>query len=202
MFTTLLLATLVLSTAPEAAGDLTPPPPPPVLPSAADSIVAAAFDTPIGTAASGLKVPVVSEAASASLVAPLLALLALGAIAYTVTRKKRSFGVSIRVVESCAIGPKRSLVLAEVMGDRILLGVSESGISVLSAKPAPEPVIEAHAFVMPSSPVIKQTSSMSFVDRLRGRCPTAQNFDALLGESVEDQELRAKLASGFRSVIP
>lgn len=177
-----------------AEGDTTSPPP---SPSAADSVVAAAFTTPlIGTSA-----PALQSTASSSFIAPIFALVALAALAFALTRRRARLGRSITVVESTALGPKRSLVIADVLGERLVLGVSEAGIAVLSTRPAPPPIEQA--FVVPTAPTT--APPMGFFDRLFGRVPqTGANaaFEDLLRDSAEDQELRAKLAMGQRGVAP
>jgi len=73
---------------------------------------------------------------------------------------------------------------------------------VLLSKPAPADVITAEPFMIPQTTVERASPEMTFFDRVRGKVPTANSFEALLGESVEDQELRAKLSVGMRGVIP
>jgi flagellar biogenesis protein FliO len=46
---------------------------------------------------------------------------------------KKGFGRSIEVLESIPIGQRRILVLVAVRGRELLLGVSESGVSLLAS---------------------------------------------------------------------
>ena len=165
---------------------------------AADDVVAAAFKKDIGT-----KSEVVKASDTPNLIVPGLALAALGVLAFTLKRRKanRLGGASITIVEAASLGEKRSLVIADVMGERLVLGVSEAGVTVLMNKPAPQgepaPIIIPQADRAP----VSSSQAMGFFDRLKGK-NAAPAFDAALQESVEDQELRAKLQAGFRSVVP
>ncbi|MBE2252108.1 MAG: flagellar biosynthetic protein FliO [Myxococcus sp.] len=199
------LLSLLLATAPSTAEEgsaATPPPPAP--PSAADSVVAAAFQhTSIGTKAAQLQPEQLS--AWPSLAAPGFALAGLGALAFALTRRRAKTARSITLVESATLGPKRSLVIADVMGERLVLGVSEAGISVLSSRAAPQP--EPAPFIIPMAEraPAPASSEMGFFDRLLGRVPqvtASASFDDTLRDSLEDQELRAKLSLGQRSVVP
>lgn len=190
------IISFALCAAPSTAEEGTPSAPPPTPPSAADSVVAAAFTSTIGTPA-----PALQGGPSTSLAAPIFAILALAALAFALTRRRTRLGRSISLVESAALGPKRSIVIADVLGERLVLGVSEAGIAVLSTRPVP-PAVE-QAFVVPTSPT--PAPRMGFLDRLFGRVPqTGANasFEELLRDSAEDQELRTKLALGQRSIAP
>lgn len=201
-----LLVSLLLvatpSTAEEGSAANLPPPAPP---SAADSVVAAAFQhSSIGTKSADVQAPASSN--WSSFAAPGFALAALAALAFALTRRRAKVARSISVVETASLGPKRSLVIADVMGERMVLGVSEAGISVLSTRAAPQP--EPAPFVIPPPLETVSTSlskEMSFFDRMLGRVPqpnAVASFDETLRDSLEDQELRAKLSLGQRSVVP
>lgn len=97
-----------------------------------------------------------------SLFAPLAVLAVLGAAAFFLTRRAAAPGRSrsLRVLETTPLGPRRSLVLAEVNGEWLLLGSSEAGLSLLKSGPAaagqapataPAPVPELH-HEMPAAP--------------------------------------------------
>jgi flagellar biogenesis protein FliO len=177
----------------------------PAPPSAADSVLAAAFGNHIDTPATEQKASPTTD--WSSLAAPGLAIAGLGVLALTLTRRKRGFRGNIRIVESAALGPKRSLVIADVLGDRLVLGVSEAGVVVLATKAVPAEAIEPDLIRLPAAEPLPQPMSrsyprMGFFARLLGRTPKAQQFDDVLTESIEDRELREKLASGFRGVVP
>lgn len=194
-----LLLTLLLSAAPAAADDAATTGP---APATADAVLAAAFNTTIDTKAALEKG--VERSPWSSMLAPGFALLALAALAFALTRGRPRAARNITLVESTGLGPKRSLVIADVMGERLVLGVSEAGITVLSARPAPQP--EPAPFVVPPPVTASaQPPQMGFFDRLLGRVPRAAataSFEDSLRDSLEDQELRAKLALGQRSVVP
>jgi flagellar protein FliO/FliZ len=75
-----------------------------------------------GTGTSGLR--------SMGVPALLLALLAAGA--YWFARRRRVISVRhIQIIETASLGPKRSLVVARVGGETLILGTSEAGITLL-----------------------------------------------------------------------
>lgn len=190
-----LAAVTLLATS--AAGEGSAQPPAPAPPSAADSVVAAAFHQGVGTKGADLKVENAPSFGAQNLVAPGLALAGLAALAFALTRRKALRAGNIRVIEAASLGEKRSLVIADVLGERLVLGVSEAGVTVLMNRPAP--AAEPAPLRVPDAPPAVQR--MSFFERLRGKSP-AKAFDASLQESIEDQELRAKLAAGIRGVVP
>lgn len=176
----------------------------PAPPSTADTIVAAAFAKGIDTSAANEKDSAPASIGWSSFVAPGLALLGLAGLALGLTRRRRAAAGSIHVLEVASLGPKRSLVIADVLGDRLVLGVSEAGVAVLSTRPAPLEAagaeLEGVTIPAPTAPT-RAVAPMGFFARLVGRTPTAP-FEEVLGESVEDRELRAKLAQGVRGVVP
>ena len=181
----LLLTAALLSAAPDATGT----------PSAADAVVSAAFKDDLGTKADALKTD------APNLVVPGLALAGLAALAFALKRRKamKVGGASISIVEAASLGEKRSLVIADVLGERLVLGVSEAGVTVLMNRPVPQG--EEAPMVLPAAERIPTAPEMGFFARLRGN-PKAKAFDDTLQESLEDQELRAKLQAGVRSVVP
>jgi flagellar biogenesis protein FliO len=179
----------------------------PAPPSAADSIVAAAFSPGIGTPAEADKAQAQAPASPgwSSFVAPALALLGLAGLAVGLTRRRRASAGSIRILEAATLGPRRSLVIADVLGDRLVLGVSEAGVAVLSSRPVPADGAQRDelgatlaASFHARAPAVP---AMGFFARLAGKTPPVP-FEEALGESIEDQELRAKLANGMRGVVP
>ena len=121
------------------------------------------------------RTPRAAQPASGSVVLPGLVLLGLAAAALVLARRRRVAGGPrlVEVLESASLGPRRSLVVARVGEETLVLGVSEGGISLLLSRPsvptlAPRPAAEA---------------------------PPKQ-FHALFTESVEDLELRRKLQQG------
>jgi flagellar biogenesis protein FliO len=177
----------------------------PAPPSAADSIVAAAFAKGIDTVGETEKAAPTPAMGWSSLVAPALAIIGLAGLALGLTRRRRAVHGSIRVLEAATLGPRRSLVIADVLGDRLVLGVSEAGIAVLSSRPAPSAETAADPLIAPTVepvyPRAPRVAPMGFFARLFGKTP-AVPFEEVLGESIEDQELRAKLAQGMRGIVP
>jgi flagellar biogenesis protein FliO len=163
---------------------------------AADSVVAAAFDQNIDTSSQNLKGVASNSSLNPALV-PLLGIVGLAAFVFTMRKRRQQIaGEGIRVLEATSLGDKRSLVIADVLGERMVLAVSEAGVTVLMQKPAPE--LEP---VVISAPPPVPSPTMGFFARLTGKTPVTA-FDAALQESLEDQELRAKLAAGVRGVVP
>ncbi len=161
-----------------------------------------------------------SSATLATFVAVAL-LLGVGGFAFMFARKRVSRQRVIRIVETASIGPRRSLVVASVGGRTMVLGVSEAGVSLLDAPaelpvaiPAQKATDEAEdsasglrnldlapreqAEESPSEP--KHESSL--LGRLFRRKPREaeglgrDDFAQLFAESMEDEELRRKLALG------
>ena len=133
-----------------------------------------------------------------ALAAPAALLVGLGVAAYLLRRRRGSPARRVQVLESTSLGPKRSLVLARLEDELLLLGASEAGIHLLRARPAGEP--PAGDGTEPEPPVQAEPPAAlrGLMGRLRGRprAMAAPTFEALLAESAEDQELRRKLARG------
>ena len=143
-------------------------------------------------------------------------------------RKKHQSGL-IKILETASIGPKRSIVIAEVNGERMILGTSEAGISVLSsasgghftssgispalaqaaAAASPKAATSAPAAGSSAVPVIAGEGESNILKRLfqrhknddaagddDGPSTMAEDFRDLLEDSLEDEELRRRLASG------
>lgn len=151
------------------------------------------------------------------------ALLALGGVALLFTLRKSRTPGSLRIVESVPVGPKRSLVVARVGDEELVLGCSEAGISLLSTRsatgegtraPAPSDTREAGAdpwldsFDGRGAPRREERpDAIGSLARLftkagkgadKDRRPS---FDDLLADSAQDQELRRRLAEGGKGRI-
>lgn len=168
-----------------------------------------------------------------SLAAPLAVIALLGATALFLKRRASgpARGRALRVLETTSLGPRRSLVLAEVNGEWLLLGSSEAGLSLLKSGPAaqaqavatapvaPQPVAPAQdaagmlAAVLPfrtrptpPPPRVHQERMpwLSMWERIRGSKPEAAptpSFEQVLEESAEDELLRRKLQAGMRGQV-
>jgi flagellar protein FliO/FliZ len=170
-----------------------------------------------------------------------LALLA--AAALLLARRRRRVARIIDILESASLGPKRSLVIARLGDELLVLGSSEGGIALLSTRPAAgllgeftrspgavraapsgEPPPEARESAAEGlrrslraagvpAPQEREPSSadprpaprsatgrvLDLLARLwsRTRPPAPPRFEAALTESLEDVELRRKLAAGL-----
>jgi flagellar biogenesis protein FliO len=183
-----------------------PPPAPPPSPSPGSGT--AALAPPLGTPSA---MPVQPIAAGIFLVL-------LAAVALLAARRRRRVPRLVEIVETASVGPKRSLVVARMGGEVLLLGSSEGGITLLASRPdaprdavSPLPVTPSLSLLKPSpspltpalSPEAETAGEKGLLFRLRraaspsaaGPAPTP-SFDALLAESLEDVELRRKLAAG------
>jgi flagellar biogenesis protein FliO len=183
-------------------------------------------------------------------------LLAATMVALVLWRRKRvSQAGLIRILETASLGPKRTLVVAEIDGEKMILGTSEAGISVLTpVNRMPSPWGEqTNATQMNLPPGFAEISKMNnmatiaaaaahhaasvaaaasiptpiamaavaptedneggLLSRLFRRAPAPQNnddeddlanlgnmadeFQDLLADSIEDEELRRRLQAGI-----
>jgi flagellar biogenesis protein FliO len=106
----------------------------------------------------------------------LIGLLAVGAL--ILSRRHRRQGQWIRVLETTSLGPKRSLVVAQLGAEAVLLGISEAGIVLIKSG-----LQRAEPNEPPQLP------------------PVPAKFEDLLAESAEDQELRRKLGAGQQARV-
>jgi flagellar protein FliO/FliZ len=103
-----------------------------------------------------------------------LVLVAFAVAALVTARRRKRAPRLVEILESSSLGPKRSLVVARMGDELLLLGSSEGGITLLSTRPAP-----ATPAALPAAAAAEPT-----------------RFELILGESVDDLELRRKLAAG------
>jgi len=139
-----------------------------------------------------------------------MVLTGLAAAALLLARRRARGARFVQVLETASVGPRRSLVVARMGDQLLLLGSSEAGITVLSTQPASD---EAHAvadataarlaplgskssesFDPPQSPHLR--SGLLARLHLKKIPASADPFDDMLIDSAEDQELRRKLARG------
>jgi len=190
---------------------------------------------------------------------PALFLAGLAIAAYVFARKKRGLGNTrrIQILETASLGQKRSLVIARVGDETLVLGASEAGITLLQAgdgsgaakliAPASAPGDAAPAVKAAASSKLDEVElpnelDQSLVDaladvpepdgiapaaargsfrsiegglaslfgrkaaataaaRIEPKASAATTFDDLLEDSVEDQELRRKLAAGMSARV-
>ena len=129
-------------------------------PSKSAANLAAAADTtatPTETAAApssekeagaAMSAPAPSENGGHGLLPAFLVLIAGAGGAALWWKKKRGLGLPkrIQIRETASLGPKRSLVVAEIDGERVILASSEAGITVL------QPPASAESFASPPAP--------------------------------------------------
>jgi flagellar biogenesis protein FliO len=150
-------------------------------------------------------------------------LLGVGIAATLFARRRVKRERMIRIVETASIGPRRSLVVACIGGRTMVLGVSEAGVALLDsqlpappfpavADPEPNGSVEDAALGLRNrafaagfaaetkAPEPKHESSL--LGRLFHRRPSdseglaPEDFEHLFSESLEDEDLRRKLAAG------
>ena len=138
-----------------------------------------------------------------------LLLAALAAAAVVLARRRRREPRLIEILESARLGPKRSLVLARLGDEVVLIGSSEGGVSLLSSRSAaglvPAPAREARGVSgPPPAPAEAAGRGLRFLKELfpRRRAAESPAFENYLSESVEDLELRRKLAAGQAGHVP
>ncbi len=157
-----------------------------------------------------------------SLVLAIVALVAVAGGVLALTRRRARRQGLIQILESAAIGPKRSLLVARVNGQIMVLGASEAGIALLA--PLAGAIEAPVAAVMGSPPALTgspdgpalasaaeaapepegEIGMLSRLFRLRPQQSSARDaaaFRELLDESYEDQELRDKLAQGLSGKV-
>ena len=146
-------------------------------------------------------------------------LVGLGVAAAVFARRRVKGSRMIRIVETASIGPKRSLVVACIGGRTMVLGVSEAGVSLLDSQGSSPVISEAPARLPPVNDVdtaaglrsqpfhevdgSEQKNESSLLSRLFPRSKAtaeddhrSHDFENLLSESLEDEELRRKLSLG------
>jgi flagellar protein FliO/FliZ len=194
----------------------------PDAPTAALASTESPSPTPAGNAGSEGK----SSSSTVSTVLAVLLLVGLGVAATILSRRRGTRTRMIRIVETASIGPRRSLVVACIGGRTMVLGVSEAGVSLLDAQAGTMTMpsaseksqsasleeaalrgfghAQSQAESAPSAPSADDGKHEgTLLSRLfRSGQPTAETagraheFDELLAESLDDQELRRKLSLG------
>jgi flagellar protein FliO/FliZ len=186
-------------------------PPPGVVPAATTRAPVAAPTVPPAAASTpGTPALVLPDSTTGlgSLALPALALIALAAVTLLFARKRQALPRLVQVLETTSLGPRRSLVVARLGGEVLVIGASEAGLQLLAARPAAGlEELDAPARLRPvpaaDGPATEPAGALlGLLGRLRGKgqaatpASPAPAFDALLAESAEDLELRRKLARG------
>jgi LPXTG-motif cell wall-anchored protein len=148
--------------------------------------------------------------------------LAVGASIFLLWRRRQRHGGSlIRILESASLGPRRALVVAEIEGQKIILGTSEAGIALLSpltngtgiaVADLRPPASEDPILITEETPGPTPGGEKGFLSRLfsrrreepffpeeEGPSTMAEDFRDLLEDSLDDDELRRRLQAGIGS---
>jgi flagellar protein FliO/FliZ len=83
---------------------------------------------------------------------------------------------SLEVVARKGIGGKSSVVVVDVEGERLVLGVSEHGVNLLTSGTAPAPALEAVAPVVPIAPVAAPVTAPVVVAPAASETASADRF--------------------------
>lgn len=146
----------------------------------------------------------------------LLAIPALLAVVALLLRRRPEAERMLKILETQSLGGRRALILAQLGNEALLLASSEAGVTLLAARPAPQPKTaqapqpagREQAQPAPDRP----SFGRALLDRLippREPQPAAagsasqgpRSFGALLDETGDDQELRRKLVAGRRARV-
>jgi flagellar biogenesis protein FliO len=161
---------------------------------AAEAVVAAAFAERPGTSLA----PAESPSLPGAVLAPAAALAALALAAVFFARRRTKLSHLVQVLETASLGPKRSLIVAQHNGQRLLLGASEAGITLLLTSPAPVEAAEPTPQLQPSP---RANPLSSILGKMKLRPVATPAFEQLLEDTAEDQALRAKLAAGMQGRV-
>ncbi len=156
-------------------------------------------------------------------VVPVGALILLGVVSLFLGKRRKANGRLVTILETASLGPKRALIVARVNGETLVLGSSEAGITLLRSRVPESPIgvdvdmsgpdeppLDVRGRFRDASDEAGQDSpgQVRFLARLFGRKDKPEgevepwNFEGLLEDSIEDQELRRKLSSGFGVRVP
>jgi flagellar biogenesis protein FliO len=130
---------------------------------------------------------------------PALALLALAVAAFLASRRQRSTPRLVKLLETTSLGPKRSLAVAQVGGEILVLGVSEAGIQLLTTRPAELAAAEPQAQpgAAPAEPAAPAPRPLRALSRLETRLDELAGIglaDAAAGEDADEAATRAAQA--------
>ncbi len=139
---------------------------------------------------------------------PVMVLLALIAVALWARRRRQTSTQHLQILETTAVGPKRSLVVVRMGNEVLLIGSSEAGLALLASRPTSEAAAAAvpdpRATPLPLTDIVATASAPiqpSYFAAAPARPIESDSFQSLLDESVEDQELRQKLARGLQGRV-
>ncbi len=159
---------------------------------------------------------------------PIAGVLLLSGAALFLRRRKHTRGRLVRIIETASLGPKRALIVAEIGGERMVLGASEAGITLLGGGirgvhldassevhgPSEPVAIDGNRHLdtpgAVATPVETSAGQVKFLAQFFSRKPklstaalgSDDGFQSLFEDSLEDQDLRRKLAAGHASRVP
>jgi MYXO-CTERM domain-containing protein len=162
-----------------------------------------ATPTATSTPTPALSLPSTPAPGLSSLAIPVAALALLAVAALALARRRAAAPRLVQVLESTSLGQRRALVVARLGDELLVLGASEAGVSLLATRPAGLHAEAAALATLVPAPAPSPGPLSGLLARLRPTAarPAAGGFDALLAESDEDQELRAKLARGLTGSV-
>jgi flagellar biogenesis protein FliO len=127
-----------------------------------------------------------------SIAIPVVALILLAVVAVVLGRRRKGQGQLVRVLESTSLGPKRSLVVAQMGNETLLIGSSESGLCLLAARPRVESLSDAQAERPLEKPV---KSAMDSRPSREAEVPKGTRISSVQPEPVEGPSTEPVLSS-------
>jgi len=150
-----------------------------------------------------------AEAASGtswtSVLLPIILLAVLAGVAFVLARRRRAQASLIEVMETASLGPRRQLIVARFQNELLVLGSTDGGISLLAVRALSAGGEDGLAADTTSAGTTDggagyfSTNVDAALQGLASKMGTAAAVDAASGidDSVEDRELRRKLAQGL-----
>ena len=159
--------------------------------------------TAAASAAATAATAVTSSGGHGTLLLPALLLAGLAVAAAILSRRRARLPRLVQVLETVSLGPRRSLVVAQLQGEALLIGVSEGSVSLLLTRPVVPAALqpaEAHGAPRPPPPApeLQETElADSATDPILARLRSASDhaFSEVLAVTAEDLDLRRKLAA-------
>jgi hypothetical protein len=99
------------------------------------SLATVAFAPPSASTSTSTSAALGTDGQKSSLLAPAGGLAVLAVAAYLLARRRKGAAVDrhIQILETASLGPKRTLIMARIGGETLLLGTSEAGITLLKS---------------------------------------------------------------------
>jgi len=140
-----------------------------------------------------------------SVLLPIILLAVLAAVAFVLARRRRAQASLIEVMETASLGPRRQLIVARFQNELLVLGSTDGGISLLAVRALSgggEEGLAADASAAgttDSGTGYFTTNVDAALQGLASKMGSAATVESATGidDSVEDRELRRKLAQGL-----